>query len=51
MEYLLATLTGVIVGAIFTFLNLPIPAPPTLAGILGIVGVYIGYLIVKNLAL
>lgn len=36
---------GIILGLVFCRLTLPIPAPPTLAGVLGIFGVYVGYLI------
>lgn len=39
----LALLTGLIAGAVFSFLQVPIPAPPELPGILGIVGIYLGY--------
>jgi len=46
-ELVLAFGTGVMVGVVFALFKLPIPAPPTLAGVLGIVGIYIGYLIVK----
>jgi XapX domain-containing protein len=42
-EVIFALLTGIIVGFIFALLNLPIPAPPALAGVTGIVGVYLGY--------
>lgn len=48
-EVLLATLTGVIVGAAFAALKLPIPAPPTLAGIMGIIGIFLGFLLVKTI--
>ncbi|MEI5909048.1 XapX domain-containing protein [Bacillus spongiae] len=40
---LLAIVTGFIVGFIFALLKLPIPAPPALAGVMGIVGVYLGF--------
>lgn len=46
MEYLtptLALLTGLLAGATFAFFRVPIPAPPTLSGLLGIVGIYIGF--------
>lgn len=46
-EVILATLTGIVVGGIFSFFRLPIPAPPTLAGIMGIIGIFIGYVLVK----
>lgn len=39
----LSVLTGLLTGAIFRFLNVPIPAPPNLPGVLGIVGIYAGY--------
>lgn len=42
-----ALLTGVVMGAVFKFLEVPMPAPPTLPGLMGIVGVYVGYKIVK----
>jgi len=48
MQNLYALLTGLAVGALFSLCKLPIPAPPTLAGILGIVGVYLGYLIITH---
>lgn len=41
-EVLLALVAGVIVGILFKFLKLPIPAPPVLSGVMGIFGVYLG---------
>ena len=38
---------GAVVGIIFSLLKLPIPAPPVLAGILGIAGIYAGMIIVQ----
>jgi XapX domain-containing protein len=40
---LLSILTGFVVGFIFAFMKLPIPAPPALPGIMGIVGIYLGF--------
>ena len=34
-----------IVGLLFAALKLPIPAPPALAGIMGIVGIYLGFIL------
>lgn len=45
--WVLSLLTGAIVGAIFTLFRLPIPAPPVLSGILGIVGIWLGAQIVE----
>ncbi len=33
---------GVGIGALFTLLHLPVPAPPTLSGVLGIGGIFFG---------
>lgn len=34
--------TGLVVGLVFTALKLPLPAPPVLAGVLGILGIWSG---------
>lgn len=41
-QLFLALLAGILVGIIFSALKLPLPAPPVMAGILGIVGIYLG---------
>jgi XapX domain-containing protein len=41
-----AMLTGIVAGALFAYLQVPIPAPPNLPGIMGIVGIYLGYKLV-----
>ena len=46
---LLALLTGFLAGAAFAFVGVPIPAPPELAGVLGIVGIYLGFKTVEFL--
>ncbi|MCT4607297.1 MAG: DUF1427 family protein [Marinisporobacter sp.] len=46
---ILALLTGIITGSIFTWAKLPLPAPPTLAGIAGIIGIFLGSKIVDYL--
>jgi XapX domain-containing protein len=43
MTELMALLVGAIMGFAFALLRLPIPAPPTLAGVLGIVGITVGF--------
>jgi XapX domain-containing protein len=40
---------GLAVGAIFSLVRLPIPAPITFSGILGIVGIWLGYELVSKL--
>lgn len=39
---IVALLVGIITGAIFTITKLPLPAPPSMAGIAGIVGIFAG---------
>lgn len=50
-EVLLTTATGFIVGIVFARLKLPIPAPPNLAGVMGIVGLFLGYIVANRLGL
>lgn len=47
MINLYALLTGLATGALFSLLKLPIPAPPALAGILGIIGIWAGFALVN----
>lgn len=54
MDYVLsalALLTGVLAGALFRFLGVPIPAPPNVPGLLGIVGIYLGFKLVEFLGI
>ncbi|WP_178917068.1 XapX domain-containing protein [Natronomonas gomsonensis] len=43
----LALFTGFLAGAAFAFVGVPIPAPPNVAGVLGIVGIYLGFKLVE----
>ncbi|WP_226036267.1 XapX domain-containing protein [Aquibacillus saliphilus] len=49
-EVLLALVTGLVVGFLFAWFKLPIPAPPALAGVVGIVGIYLGFRLYNYLA-
>ncbi|WP_035187485.1 XapX domain-containing protein [Alteribacter aurantiacus] len=42
-EIILALIAGLVVGFLFALIKLPMPAPPALAGIMGIFGIYLGY--------
>lgn len=42
-QLVLALLTGIFAGALFSVIQIPIPAPPNLPGVLGIVGSFLGY--------
>ncbi len=48
-QLILAVCAGAFVGALFRFVEVPIPAPPSLTGILGIVGIFLGYKLVDRL--
>lgn len=45
-DIILTTITGIGVGAVFGIFKLPVPAPPVFAGVMGIVGLWIGYMLV-----
>lgn len=47
-DLVLPLLTGLVVGALFAVIDLPIPAPPEIAGVMGIAGIYAGFQLVKN---
>ncbi|PSP65322.1 XapX domain-containing protein [Halobacteriales archaeon QH_8_64_26] len=52
MEYVVSALalcTGLLTGALFRFLGVPIPAPPNVPGVLGIVGIYLGFELIEYL--
>ena len=45
---MISLLVGLIVGVIFSLLKVDLPAPNTLNGVLGIVGLFLGYILVKR---
>jgi len=46
-EILISLATGLLAGIVFAGLKLPIPAPSTLAGVAGIIGLFLGYTAMK----
>lgn len=48
-EIFITTLVGALVGGVFSAFKLPIPAPPVFSGLMGIVGLWIGYAIVTRI--
>jgi XapX domain-containing protein len=49
MTNILGILTGATAGFAFGILKLPLPAPPTIPGLLGILGLYLGYIAATKL--
>jgi XapX domain-containing protein len=45
-EVIMSLVAGILVGMLFKFLKLPIPAPPVFSAVVGIFGVYFGGVIV-----
>jgi XapX domain-containing protein len=43
LQIAVALATGLVAGAVFATLEVPIPAPPNTAGVMGIVGIYLGF--------
>lgn len=43
-----ALMLGFVLGAIFAVFRLPIPAPPTVIGVVGILGVTLGVIVVRH---
>ncbi|WP_347489405.1 XapX domain-containing protein [Desulfoscipio sp. XC116] len=48
-EVIITTLAGFAVGFVFAKFKLPVPAPPTFAGVMGIVGLFLGYMAAARL--
>ena len=49
IELVKALIVGLVVGIVFAVMKLPTPAPPAFAGIVGILGMFLGYLLIINL--
>ncbi|HHW09388.1 MAG TPA: XapX domain-containing protein [Firmicutes bacterium] len=46
-DLLVSMAVGGAVGIVFAVLRLPVPAPSTLAGVAGILGLFLGYKLVQ----
>jgi XapX domain-containing protein len=49
IQNLLSLATGLITGFIFAAVKLPVPAPNVIAGVMGILGITLGYLLFNKL--
>ena len=45
---ILSLTTGISLGVVFAFLKLPIPAPNTISGLFGIIGIFVGYMVMNH---
>jgi XapX domain-containing protein len=45
-DIILSLITGAVCGAVFAAFKLPVPAPPVISGLIGILGLWVGYKIV-----
>lgn len=48
-DIMLSLAVGIAVGVIFRALKLPVPAPPAIEGVMGIVGIFLGYKVAQHL--
>lgn len=46
-EIIMALIAGLLVGMLFKFLKLPLPAPPVFSAVVGVFGVYFGGVLVE----
>ena len=47
-QSILSLITGLSFGVVFALLKLPIPAPNTFSGLLGIIGLFVGYMLIQR---
>lgn len=46
-EIFLSLVAGVLVGMLFKFFKLPLPAPPVFSAVVGVFGVYFGGVLIE----
>lgn len=49
MDYIIPLVTGALVGALFSAVGTYVPAPPNIQGVLGVVGITLGFMVVSQL--
>lgn len=47
--FLLPLFVGILIGIIFSVMKLPVPTPERIEGVIGVVGIFLGMLLVKYL--
>lgn len=45
MDYIIPLITGAAVGFVFSVVGAYVPAPPNIQGVLGVVGITVGYML------
>ncbi len=48
MDYIIPLLTGILVGGLFSAVGAYVPAPPNIQGVLGVVGITLGFMAVSH---
>ncbi len=46
-ETVLSFILGIAIGSLLTYLRLPLPAPPTIGGIMFLMGIFIGFKLIQ----
>lgn len=46
-DIILTLIVGIVMGGAFSIMKLPIPAPQTIAGVCGVIGIFLGYFLVR----
>jgi len=49
VDYLVPFITGSVVGMLFAGVGAYVPAPPNLQGVLGVVGITVGYMLISTI--
>lgn len=49
MDYIIPLITGILVGGLFSAVGAYVPAPPNLQGVLGVVGITVGYMLISTI--
>ena len=49
VDYIIPLATGILVGGLFSAVGAYVPAPPNIQGVLGVVGITVGFMVVNQL--
>ncbi len=49
VDYIIPLVTGILVGGLFSAVGAYVPAPPNIQGVLGVVGITVGFMAINHL--